>query len=123
MNKIPAGLLVLVLFSAVMCAGCVSSTPASTDGIAGTWQWEHEDGDEFDLVYTFNADNTFTETWYVAGTKTAEMSYDGAWSFSDGKYKIAYDNGDEVIEGAAEFVLSADGKTLTDGLEITYFRI
>ncbi|HJJ48011.1 MAG TPA: hypothetical protein O0X39_03320 [Methanocorpusculum sp.] len=122
MKKILTGFLVLVLAASVVCAGCVT-TSGSSDPVVGTWQWEHDEGDEYDLVYTFNADNTFTETWYISGTKNIDMKYDGIWSCNDGVYKIAYSNGDEAVEGAAWFTLSPDGKTLTDGLEINYFRI
>lgn len=124
MKKILAVSLVLVIFAAILCAGCVadSGSGSSTDPVVGTWQWKSEEGDLYDLVYTFNADRTFTETWYTAGTKTVEMSYNGIWNVSDGVYKIVYSNGDDVIEGANEFTLSNDGKILTDGVEIDYYR-
>ena len=111
MRNIP--LLLAVMLAMISAAGCV--TPA--DNIVGTWTSDHfpeSFGDYYkDIVTTFNADGTGTETWIYGNGST--YTWNISWTKNgNAGYVYAYDSWTSIM--------AEDGHTHTDSDGWVYVR-
>jgi predicted dehydrogenase len=104
---------IAVMFVIILSAGCVD--PA--ERIIGTWtsdDFPESLGEDYtNIITTFNADGTGTETWVYSNGST--YTWNTSW-INDGKEKYAY------VYDSWTSTLAEDGKTQTDSDGLVYVR-